>query len=56
MMRPLLSKIWDAIWCFFNPYEAQMRDFGAKIAEVEQRLTTVEAAVEDLTERFHRYE
>lgn len=54
MMR-LLSKIWDAIWRFFNPYEAEMQRFGMKIAEVEHRLTTVEAAVEDLTERFNKH-
>lgn len=55
MMRALLPKVCGAIWRFFNPYEPQMRQFGAKIAEVEHRLTTVEAAVEDLTERFQRH-
>ena len=55
MMRAFLLKIWGAIWRFFNPYQAEMQRFGVRIAEVEHRLTTVEAAVEDLTERFNRH-
>lgn len=56
MMHALLSKIYAAIWRFFNPYEAEMKRFGHRIAEVEHRLTTVEASVEDLAKRFNHYE
>ena len=53
MWREFFKKLRAAVWQFFNPYLSQLEEFDDRLYSVEDRLSAVESAVEDIARRIN---